>query len=53
MSAEVGKKAIDFVIEKSGPRKNIEVDLFGGEPLMAFDTIKEIVEYAKDTRKNS
>jgi uncharacterized protein len=51
MSAEVGKKAIDFVIEKSGPRKNIEVDLFGGEPLMAFDTIKEIVEYAKIQEK--
>lgn len=51
MSAEVGKKAIDFVIEKSGPRKNIEVDLFGGEPLMAFDTIKEIVEYAKTQEK--
>jgi uncharacterized protein len=51
MSAEVGKKAIDFVIEKSGPRKNIEVDLFGGEPLMAFDAIKEIVEYAKVQEK--
>lgn len=47
MSAKVGMKAIDFVIEKSGPRKNIEVDLFGGEPLMAFDAIKEIVEHAK------
>jgi len=51
MPAEVGKKAIDFVIEKSGPRKNIEVDLFGGEPLMAFDTIKEIVGYAKQQEK--
>ena len=51
MSAEVGKKAIDFVIEKSGPRKNIEVDLFGGEPLMVFDTIKEIVDYAKGQEK--
>ena len=51
MSAEVGKKAIDFVIEKSGPRKNIEVDLFGGEPLMAFNTIKEIVDYAKVQEK--
>ena len=47
MSAEVGMKAIDFVIENSGPRKNIEVDLFGGEPLMAFDMIKEVVDYAK------
>ncbi|MBP2032502.1 uncharacterized protein J2Z42_001174 [Clostridium algifaecis] len=51
MSPEVGKKAIDFVIEKSGPRKNIEVDLFGGEPLMAFDSVKEIVEYAKKQEK--
>lgn len=47
MTPEIGKKAIDFVIEKSGPRKNIEVDLFGGEPLLAFDTVKEIIEYAK------
>ena len=53
MSAEVGMKAIDFVIEKSGPRKNIEVDLFGGEPLMAFDAIKEIVEHAKLQEKLS
>lgn len=51
MSAAVGKKAIDFVIEKSGPRKNIEVDLFGGEPLMAFDAVKEIVDYAKSQEK--
>ena len=51
MSAEVGKKAIDFVIKSSGPRKNIEVDLFGGEPLMAMDTIKEIVDYAKVEEK--
>lgn len=48
MTSEVGKKAIDFVIEHSGPRKNIEIDLFGGEPLLAFDTIKEIVEYGKE-----
>lgn len=48
MSVEIGKKAIDFVIEKSGPRKNIEVDLFGGEPLMAFNNIKEIVDYARE-----
>lgn len=51
MSVEVGKKAIDFVIEKSGPRKNIEVDLFGGEPLMAFDAIREIVDYAREQEK--
>lgn len=47
MSFEVGKRAIDFVIEHSGPRKNIEVDLFGGEPLMVFDTVKKIVDYGK------
>lgn len=51
MSSEVGKKAIDFVIAKSGPRKNIEVDLFGGEPLMVFGTIKEIVDYAREQEK--
>ncbi|MCC8169787.1 MAG: thioether cross-link-forming SCIFF peptide maturase [Oscillospiraceae bacterium] len=47
MSAEVGKKAIDFVIENSAQRRNIEIDFFGGEPLMNFDTVKEITEYAK------
>lgn len=51
MSAEVGKKAIDYVIEHSGPRTNIEVDLFGGEPLMAMKQIKEIVDYAKEQEK--
>lgn len=51
MSAEVGKKAIDYVIKKSGPRKNIEVDLFGGEPLMVFDTIKKIVAHARKVEK--
>ncbi|MBL4931131.1 thioether cross-link-forming SCIFF peptide maturase [Clostridium paridis] len=51
MSPEIGKKAIDFVIKKSGPRKNIEVDLFGGEPLMVFDAIKEIVDYAREQEK--
>ena len=51
MSAEVGKKAIDYVLENSGSIKNIEVDLFGGEPLMVFDTIKEIVDYAKEKDK--
>lgn len=51
MSVEVGKRAIDYVIKKSGPRKNIEVDLFGGEPLMVFDAIKEIVGYAREVEK--
>lgn len=48
MSAEVGKKAIDFVIANSGTRKNIEIDYFGGEPLMNFGVVKEITEYAKE-----
>ncbi len=47
MSEETGKKAIDFVIKNSGNRKNIEIDYFGGEPLMNFDAVKEITEYAK------
>lgn len=47
MSAEVGKKAIDFLIKNSGSRKNLEIDFFGGEPLMNFDVVKEIVEYAR------
>lgn len=46
MSFETGKRAIDFVIANSGPRHNIEIDLFGGEPLMNFDVVKQIVDYA-------
>lgn len=45
MSYDVGKSAIDFIIQSSGPRKNIEVDLFGGEPLMNFNTVRSIVDY--------
>ena len=48
MSLEVGKKAIDFVIKSSGNRKNIEIDFFGGEPLMNFDTTCKILEYASE-----
>lgn len=51
MSAEVGKKAIDFIIRESGSRRNLEVDLFGGEPLMNFEVVKEIVDYAKSREK--
>lgn len=47
MSAEVGKKAIDFVIANSGNRRNIEIDYFGGEPTMNFKTVKEITDYAR------
>lgn len=51
MPVDVAKKAIDYVIKHSGPRKNIEVDLFGGEPLMAMDTVREVVEYARSIEK--
>lgn len=47
MDFETAKHAIDFVVEKSGTRRNIEVDFFGGEPLMAMDTVKKCVEYAR------
>ena len=47
MSAEVGKRALDFLIEHSGTRHNLEVDFFGGEPLMSFETVKELVAYAR------
>jgi len=47
MSKEVGKQAIDFLIANSGNRRNLEVDFFGGEPLMNWDTVKYIVEYGR------
>ncbi|MEA4933222.1 MAG: thioether cross-link-forming SCIFF peptide maturase [Lawsonibacter sp.] len=47
LDAETAKKAIDWVVDKSGKRRNIEVDFFGGEPLMAMDTVKQTVEYAR------
>ncbi len=53
MSAEVGKKAIDMLIKASGKRKNLEVDFFGGEPLMNFEVVKEIVEYARSIEKDA
>lgn len=53
MSLEVGKKAIDFLIENSGNRRNLEVDFFGGEPLMNFDVVKEIVRYAREREKEA
>jgi len=48
MSEETAKKAIDFLILNSGKRKVLEVDFFGGEPLMNFDVVKRLVEYARD-----
>lgn len=51
MSAEVGKKSLDFLVENSGNRVNLEVDFFGGEPLMNFDVVKEIVAYGRSLEK--
>ena len=51
MSFEVGKRALDFLIENSGTRRNLEVDFFGGEPLMNFDVVKRLVEYARSIEK--
>lgn len=51
MSLETGKRAIDFLIENSGDRINLEVDFFGGEPLMNFDVVKGIVDYARSIEK--
>ena len=47
MSFEVGKKAIDFLLANSGNRRNLEVDFFGGEPLMNWNVVKQIVEYVR------
>ena len=47
MSFEVGKRALDFLVENSGTRTNLEVDFFGGEPLMNWDVVKRLVEYAR------
>ena len=51
MSLEVGKKALDFLIANSGNRRNLEVDFFGGEPLMNFDVVKELVAYGRELEK--
>ncbi|MBQ8332086.1 MAG: thioether cross-link-forming SCIFF peptide maturase [Clostridia bacterium] len=51
MSLEVGKRALDFLIENSHGRTNLEVDFFGGEPLMNFDMLKELVAYAREREK--
>ena len=51
MSFEVGKRALDFLIEHSGSRRNLEVDFFGGEPLMNFDVVKQLVAYARSIEK--
>ena len=51
MSFETGKRALDFLIENSGTRHNLEVDFFGGEPLLNFDVVRRLVEYARSIEK--
>lgn len=51
MPVETGKKAIDFVLENSGTRKNLELDFFGGEPLMNWEAVKEIAAYGREREK--
>ncbi len=51
MSAETGKRAMDYLVRNSGSRRNLEVDFFGGEPLMNFEAVKEIVSYARELEK--
>jgi len=51
MSPEVGRAAIDFILARSLKVKNLEIDFFGGEPLLAMDTVKEVVRYAREKEK--
>ncbi|BEP29125.1 thioether cross-link-forming SCIFF peptide maturase [Helicovermis profundi] len=51
MSAEVGKKSLLYLVQNSGTRKNLEVDFFGGEPLMNFEVVKELVDYGRSLEK--
>ncbi len=51
MSYEVGKKALDFLIANSGNRQHLEVDFFGGEPLMNWNVVKQLVEYGRSQEK--
>ena len=51
MSLDVGKRAIDFLIENSGYHRNLDIDFFGGEPLMNWDVVKKLVEYGREQEK--
>ena len=51
MSFEVGKQALDFLMDHSGTRRNLEVDFFGGEPLMNWDVVKRLVAYARSVEQ--
>lgn len=53
MSYEVGKRALDWLVENSGTRTNLEVDFFGGEPLLNFDVVKQLVAYGRSIEKEA
>ena len=53
MSYEVGKQALDFLVANSRGRRNLEVDFFGGEPLMNFEVVKDLVKYARSIEKDA
>ena len=53
MSFEVGKQALDFLVAHSGTRRNLEVDFFGGEPLLNFDVVKQLVAYAREIEQEN
>ena len=53
MSYEVGKRALDFLVENSGTRHNLEVDFFGGEPLLNFEVVKQLVAYARSIEEKA
>ena len=53
MSFEVGRRALDFLVENSGSRRNLEVDFFGGEPLMNWQVVKDLVAYARSIEKDA
>lgn len=53
MSFETGKRAIDFLIENSGYHKNLDIDFFGGEPLMNWEVVKQLVEYGRSVEKDA
>ncbi|HIT88868.1 MAG TPA: thioether cross-link-forming SCIFF peptide maturase, partial [Candidatus Merdenecus merdavium] len=53
MSYEVGKQALDFLVKNSGNRRNLEVDFFGGEPLMNWQVVKDLVHYGRELEKTN
>ncbi|MDO5112061.1 MAG: thioether cross-link-forming SCIFF peptide maturase [Clostridia bacterium] len=53
MSYDVGKRAMDFLVENSGARTHLEVDFFGGEPLLNWDVVKRLVAYGRELEKTT